>query len=127
MNPQLTNKKILVVDDDTNFTSDLKMWLSREGFRVHVAQVGQAAIQFYRLYRPYAVVLLDLHMPKVDGFKVLKEIKNTDINARVAVLTADASERDRVNAFGADAFWVKPINRKTISGLIYSLVRNSYS
>jgi len=121
MSPQLTDRKILVVDDDADFASDLKMWLKREGFCVHVAQVGKAAIQFHRLYRPYAAVLLDLHMPKVDGFEVLKEIKGTDVRTRVAVLTADATTRDRANALGADAFLVKPINREAICGLMQQL------
>ena len=127
MSPQLTIRKILVVDDDAGFASDLKMWLSREGFCVHVAQVGRAAIQFHRLYRPYTAVLLDLHMPKVDGFEVLKEIKNTDIGTRVAVLTADATARDRASALGADAFLVKPINRKVICGLIQQLATTTLS
>ncbi len=121
MGPQLTNRKVLIVDDDFGFATDLKTWLSGEGFQVHVAHVGRAAIQFHRLYRPYTAVLLDLHMPKVDGFEVLKEIKNTDIGTRVAVLTADATARDRAIALGADAFLVKPINRKVICGLIQQL------
>lgn len=127
MNTQLKNRKVLIVDDDAGFTSDLKMWLTREGFSVHVAQVGRAAIQFYRLYRPYSAVLLDLHMPKVDGFEVLKEIKSTDIGARVAVLTGDANAHDRASALGADAFLVKPINRKVICGLIRELSTSSLS
>jgi len=127
MNPQLTNRKVLIVDDDFGFATDMKTWLSREGFQVHVAQVGRAAIQFHRLYRPYTVVLLDLHMPKVDGFEVLKEIKNTDIGTRVAVLTADATARDRANALGADAFLVKPINRKVICGLVQQLATTTLS
>ena len=122
MSPQFKSKKILVVDDDAGLTSDLKMWLSREGLRVHVVQVGRAAIQFYRMYRPYTAVLLDLHMPKVDGFEVLREIKSCDINARIAVLTADVHARDRACALGADAFLLKPINRKAISELIHKFM-----
>lgn len=127
MDTQLTNRKVLVVDDDVDFAADLKMWLSREGFCVHLAQAGRAAIQFYRLYRPYTAVLLDLHMPKVDGFEVLKEIKSTDIGSRVAVLTADANACDRANALGADAFLIKPINRKVICGLIRRLATTALS
>ena len=127
MSPQLTNRKILVVDDDACFASDLKMWLSREGFSVHVAQVARAAIQFHRLYRPYTAVLLDLHMPKMDGFEVLKEIKSADVGTRVAVLTADATARERASALGADAFVVKPINRKAICGLIQQLATTTLS
>ncbi|MBC8217184.1 MAG: response regulator [Planctomycetes bacterium] len=127
MSPQFTNRKILVVDDDADFASDLKMWLSREGFSVHVAQVGRAAIQFHRLYRPYTAVLLDLHMPKMDGFEVLKDIKSTDVGTRVAVLTADATTRSRANALGADAFLVKPINRRAICGLMQQLATTTLS
>jgi CheY-like chemotaxis protein len=127
MSSQLTNRKVLVVDDDAGFASDLKMWLSREGFSVHVAQVGRAAIQFHRLYRPYSAVLLDLHMPKVDGFEVLKQIKSADIGTRVAVLTADASARSKADALGADAFLAKPINRTAICGLVQKLASNTLS
>jgi len=127
MDTKFTNRKILVVDDDIDFTADLKMWLSREGFRVHVAQAGRAAIQFHRLYRPYTAVLLDLHMPKIDGFEVLKEIKKTDINTNVAVLTADANACDRANALGADVFLIKPIDRKAICDLVRELTTTTLS
>jgi DNA-binding response OmpR family regulator len=127
MSPQLTNRKVLIVDDDPSFASDLKVWLSHEGFSVHVAQVARAAIQFHRLYRPYSAVLLDLHMPKVDGFEVLKEIKNADIDTRVAVLTADPSARGKACALGADAFLVKPINRAAICGLVQKLSNSTLS
>ena len=70
--------KVLVVDDDHEFACDVKMWLTKEGFCTQVVEVGQAAIQRYRLYRPYAAVVLDMHMPKVDGMQVLREIKKTD-------------------------------------------------
>lgn len=121
MSPQLTNKKILVVDDDAEFASDLKTWLKREGFCVHVAQVGRAAIQFHRMYRPYAVVLLDLHMPIVDGFEVLREIKSTDMDTRVVMLTGDATACDQASHLGVDEFLVKPVKRTAICGLIQHL------
>jgi DNA-binding response OmpR family regulator len=117
----------LVVDDDAGFASDVKIWLSREGFRVHVAHVGRAAIQFHRLCRPYSAALLDLHMPKVDGFDVLKEIKSTDLRTRVAVLAADPSARGKATALGADAFLVKPINRHAICGPVQQLARTPLS
>jgi DNA-binding response OmpR family regulator len=118
MNPQLTNGKILVVDDDAGFASDLKLWLSRDGFSVHVARVGRTAIQFYRLYRPYTAVLLDLHMPRWMGLRCSKRLSVRILALGGAVLTADATARKRVSTLGANAFLVKPIDRKTICGLI---------
>jgi two-component system response regulator QseB len=127
MSPQLTRRKILVVDDDAGFASDLKIWLSREGYCVHVAQVGRAAIQFHRLYRPYAAVLLDLHMPKVSGFEVLKAIKGTDVRTHVAVLTADATALTQASDLGADEFLVKPVDRETLCGIINRLASTTLS
>ena len=72
-------------------------------------------------------MLLDLHMPKVNGFEVLKEIKNTDISTRVAVITGDTEAHDRVSALGADVLLVKPINRKVICNLIHRLVTTSFN
>jgi CheY-like chemotaxis protein len=119
---QAENPKVLLVDDDQDFVSDLEMWLTKLGFCAHVAQLGQAAIQHYRMYRPYDAVILDLHMPKVDGLQVLTEIKREDATAKVAVLTADAAARENAMAMGADAFLVKPVGRKAICRLLGRLV-----
>ncbi len=124
MNPGKTNRRILVVDDDWDFAAHLKEWLTRDGFCVHVAQLGRAAIQFYTMYRPYAAVVLDLHMPKVDGFEVLHTIRSTDLECKVAVLTADPTAHDRALAAGADAFLVKPIGRTALCDHIRRLIRS---
>jgi CheY-like chemotaxis protein len=121
MNTHREQPKVLVIDDDHEFLSDLKAWLTREGFRTHGVGLGKAGIQHFRLYRPYAAVVLDLHMPKVSGLDVLREIKSTDIGTRVAVLTGDATARDQAFAHGADAFAVKPIGRKGICELVNRL------
>ena len=116
--------KVLIVDDDPDFLFDLKTWLTHDGFKAHTAEVGRTGIQRFRLYRPYAVVILDLHMPKIDGFDVLKEIKAIDIKAKVVVLTGDASARDRAEALGADAFIVKPVGRTELSYFLRKVIRN---
>jgi CheY-like chemotaxis protein len=125
MSAQSVGPKVLVVDDDSDFVFDLKTWLTQEGFRIHAVEVGQAAIQRYWMYRPYAAVVLDLHMPKVDGFQVLKQIKKADANTKVAVLTADATARDEANALGADAFVVKPVGRKAVCELVHGLTNTA--
>ena len=83
MSAQSVGPKVLVVDDDHDFVFDLEMWLTQEGFSTYSAEVGQAAIQRYWMYRPYAAVVLDLHMPKVDGFQVLKQIRQADDHRRM--------------------------------------------
>lgn len=125
MTSRAEKPKVLLVDDDHNFASDCRTWLAREGFCTQAVGVGQAAIQRYRLYRPYDAVILDLHMPKVDGFQVLREIKRADARAKVAVLTGDGSARDNAVALGADAFVVKPVGRETVCKLVRTLVNNA--
>lgn len=124
MKTQPVQPKVLIVDDDSDFLFDLKAWLTCDGFKAHTAELGKTGIQRFRLYRPYAAVILDLHMPKVDGFEVLQEIKATDIKAKVIVLTGDATARDRAEALGADAFIVKPVGRKELCHLLRKLMGN---
>ena len=121
MSAQSVGPKVLVVDDDSDFVFDVKTWLTQDGFCAHAVEVGQAAIQRYWMYRPYAAVVLDLHMPKVDGFQVLKQIKKADANTKVAVLTADATARGTAAELGADAFVVKPVGRKAVCELVHRL------
>jgi len=125
MNAQSMGPKILLVDDDHDFVLDLNTWLSKEGFHTRSVELGQAAIQQYLMYRPYAAVVLDLHMPKVDGFQVLREIKKTDANAKVIVLTADATARDTAAELGADAFVVKPVTREAFCTLVGNLANHA--
>jgi CheY-like chemotaxis protein len=125
MNAHHERPKVLVIDDDHDFLCDLKAWLTREGFRTHGVEVGKAGIQHFRLYRPYVAVVLDLHMPKVNGWDVLKQIKSADSSTKVAILTGDATAREQAFALGADAFVVKPIGRKHICKLVNRLTGNA--
>jgi len=117
--------KILLVDDDHEFVLDLQTWLTKEGFHTRTVELGRAAIQDFLMYRPYAAVVLDLHMPKVDGFQVLREIKKADANAKVIVLTADPAARDGAAALGADAFVVKPVSREALCKLVASVANKA--
>jgi CheY-like chemotaxis protein len=125
MSAQSMGQKILLADDDHDFVLDLSTWLTKEGFRTTTVELGRAAIQHYLMYRPYAAVVLDLHMPKVDGFQVLREIKRADATAKVIVLTADDTARDSAAELGADAFVVKPITREAFCTLVASVANNA--
>ena len=121
MKDKTERPKILVVDDDHDFACDLKAWLTKEGYCVHVAELGKAAIQHFNLYRPYAAVLLDLHMPKVNGYDVLEEIKITDFRTKVAILSGDTTA-GRGNIPLADDFVLKPVGRKDICRCVRNLL-----
>jgi DNA-binding response OmpR family regulator len=104
---------VLVADDDRDVQNLVRFRLEREGVRVVTAADGEAALQLAREQRP-DVCILDVMMPKLNGFEVLKELRDDEATAgiRVILLTARSGEGDVDQAFdvGADDYVTKPFN-----------------
>jgi DNA-binding response OmpR family regulator len=104
---------VLVADDDRDVQNLVRFRLEREGVRVVTASDGEAALQLAREQRP-DVCVLDVMMPKLNGFEVLKELRDDEATAgiRVILLTARSGESDVDHAFdvGADDYVTKPFN-----------------
>lgn len=101
--------RILLVEDEANVASFIKRGLNEEGFDVDVAFDGLMGLRFYDS-RKYDVVILDLNLPKINGFDLCKEIKANDKTQPVLLLTALDSITDKEKGFGsgADDYLVKP-------------------
>jgi len=104
-------KKVLLVEDEKNIILGVRTSLEAVGYEVHVVEDGEAALDFVRNQKP-DLILLDLLLPKVDGFEVCAKLKK-DAETKdipVVVLTAKATEEDRrkVMELGADAYMTKP-------------------
>lgn len=117
---------ILVVDDEPNIVRQLSFVLDRVGLRVIVASDGEDALRLVREARP-KVVLLDVMMPRMNGYEVCGAIKS-DPELRdtyVALLTAKSQESDREKglAAGADEYIVKPFNPIEIAEHLKKLTR----
>jgi CheY-like chemotaxis protein len=93
-----------------NCGRSLSAYLERDGMRIRMAQDGEEALQSFRQLRP-DLVLLDIHLPKVDGVDVLRMIRN-DSDVPVIMVTALADDVDKLLALrlGADDYVVKPFN-----------------
>jgi DNA-binding response OmpR family regulator len=104
---------VLVADDDRDVQNLVRFRLEREGVRVVTASDGEAALELAREQRP-DVCVLDVMMPKLNGFEVLKELRDDEATAgiRVILLTARTGESDVDQAFdvGADDYVTKPFN-----------------
>jgi DNA-binding response OmpR family regulator len=104
-------KKVLLVEDEKNIILGVRTCLDAVGYHVEVVEDGEAALENIGRDKP-DLVLLDLLLPKVDGFEVLGTLKsNSETSAiPVIVLTAKAGEEDRQRALelGADAYMTKP-------------------
>ena len=104
------SNKILVVDDDLNICELLKIYLENEGYTVFVANDGQAAVDTFTAKSP-DLVLLDIMLPKMDGWQVCREIRKTS-GVPIIMLTAKGETFDKVLGLelGADDYVTKPFD-----------------
>jgi len=119
----MQNQRILVVDDDKNICELIRLYLEKEGFSVTLAYDGQAALTLFKESAP-AVVLLDVMLPKMDGFQVCREIRRIS-NIPIIMLTAKGETFDRVLGLelGADDYMVKPFDNKELVARIKAVLR----
>ena len=106
----MEKKKILLVEDDNTLAGVYESRLEMEGFEVNHVVNGEDALSTAVVFRP-DLILLDVMMPKIDGFDVLDILRNTPetTNMRVIMLTAlsQAKDRERAESLGADDYLVK--------------------
>ena len=119
----MMDKKILVIDDDTNICEMLKIYLENEGYEVKTASDGVEGISYFKMYEP-DLVLLDIMMPKKDGKEVCREIREIAPKP-VIMITAKGEVFDKVLGLelGADDYMVKPFDLKELSARIKAVLR----
>jgi len=117
------NARILLVDDETPILDLVRGYLEREGYAIATAEDGVAAVEHVRTERP-DVVVLDVMLPGLDGFEVLRQIR-TFSDAYVLMLTARSDEMDRVVGLsvGADDYLIKPFSPRELVARVKALLR----
>ena len=117
--------KILVVDDDLNICELLKLYLENEGYTVFTANDGQEAVNTFQAKSP-DLVLLDIMLPKMDGWQVCREIRKTS-SAPIIMLTAKGETFDKVLGLelGADDYVVKPFDAKEVMARVKAVLRRT--
>ncbi len=123
----MSDTKILVVDDDPNISDLLKMYFENEGYEVKLAADGSEGLNFFKMYEP-DLVLLDIMLPKKDGWQVCREIR--EISSKpVIMVTAKGEVFDKVLGLelGADDFVTKPFDMKELSARVKSVLRRYQS
>lgn len=117
--------KILVVDDDKNICELLKLYLENEGYTVYVANDGQEAVKAFQNKTP-ELVLLDIMLPKIDGWQVCREIRKIS-SAPIIMLTAKGETFDKVLGLelGADDYVTKPFDAKEVMARVKAVLRRT--
>ena len=118
--------KILVVDDEARMRKLVRDFLTNKGFAVIEAGDGEEAVDTFFAQKDIALVLLDVMMPKMDGWEVLKTIRKYS-RVPVIMLTARSEERDELQGFslGVDEYISKPFSPKILVARVDAILRRS--
>lgn len=114
---------ILIADDNQQITSILEEYAKKEGYTPVIALDGSAALEQFRLKRP-DIILLDVMMPKMDGFEVCREIRRTS-NVPIIMVTARGEDFERIMGLdiGADDYIVKPFSPAEVMARVRAVLR----
>ncbi|WP_407271001.1 response regulator transcription factor [Radiobacillus sp. PE A8.2] len=121
----MTKYKILIADDEEQMVALVGSYLDKEGYQTVVAYDGTEALSYWQR-QPFDLLILDIMMPKLDGFSVCKTVRESS-NVPIIMLTAKSEELDRVHGLkiGADDYIVKPFSPKELIARVEALLRRS--
>jgi two-component system alkaline phosphatase synthesis response regulator PhoP len=117
--------KILVVEDETQITRTLRLYLEQAGYQVVIIADGALAMPAFRHERP-DLVILDLHLPHVDGWEVCRQIRR-ETDTPIIMLTARSEESDKLIGLelGADDYVTKPFSPREVTARVRVVLRRS--
>ncbi|MDD5940297.1 MAG: response regulator transcription factor [Lachnospiraceae bacterium] len=118
--------RILVVDDESRMRKLVGDFLRRDGYEVLEAGDGQEAVDIFRENRDIALIIMDVMMPKMDGYQATKLIRE-ESKVPIIILTAKSEERDELEGFdlGVDEYVTKPFSPKTLVARVGAILRRS--
>ncbi len=119
------SNKILIVDDDVNICELLRLYLEKDGFETVVANDGETAVEYVSKYNP-DLILLDIMLPKLDGWQVCREIRK-NFDTPIIMLTAKGETFDKILGLelGADDYVSKPFDTKEVIARVKAVLRRS--
>ena len=119
--------KILVVDDESRMRKLVKDFLEREGFEVLEAGDGMEAMEIFYEEKEIALFILDVMMPKMDGWQVCREVRQSS-KVPIIMLTARSEERDELQGFdlGIDEYISKPFSPKILVARVEAVLRRTH-
>ena len=118
--------KILVADDESRMRKLVKDFLIKSNFEVLEAEDGSQALDLFYATKDIALIILDVMMPKMDGFEVCREIRQTS-QVPIIMLTAKGDERDELQGFqlGVDEYISKPFSPKILVARVTAILRTT--
>lgn len=121
----LKPESILIVEDETRIREMIKEYIEPEGYTIHEAADGVAALDLFK-NNTYSLIILDIMLPKVDGWHVCREIRKTSF-VPIIMLTARGEEYDKLFGFelGVDDYMVKPFSPKELLARMKAIIKRN--
>lgn len=118
--------RVLLIEDDFSTARGVEMLLNKDGFLVDTAEFGCDGLEIGKLY-DYDVIVLDLMLPDIDGFEIIRRLRASNIITPVIVLSgiSDSNDKAKCLDIGADDYITKPFERKELISRIQAVVRRS--
>ena len=118
--------RVLLVEDDQMMAKNIENMLNSEGFNVFTTEYGEEGLDLGKLYE-YDVIILDLNLPDISGFDVLRKLRSSKISTPVLILSGLSETDDKIRGFGvgADDYLTKPFNKEELTARLNAIVRRS--
>jgi two-component system, cell cycle response regulator CtrA len=118
--------RVLLVEDDAGIAHSIELMLKIEDFNIYRADLGEEGIDLGKIY-DYDIILLDLNLPDISGYEVLRSLRSAKVTTPVLILSGLASIEDKIKGLrlGADDFLAKPFHKDELVARIHALVRRS--
>src|SRR5271154_5751208 len=118
--------RVLLIEDDSATAQSIELMLKSESFNVYTTDLGEEGIDLGKIY-DYDIILLDLNLPDMSGFEVLRSLRVSKVKTPILILSGLAGIEDKVRGlgFGADDYMTKPFHKDELVARIHAIVRRS--
>ena len=118
--------RVLLIEDDTALARSVELALRREGMQVDVTDLGEDGLEIGKLY-DHDIIILDLGLPDVSGYEVLRRMRDSRIRTPVLIMSGDSGIEQRIKGlgYGADDFVPKPVDLRELVARIRAISRRS--
>ena len=118
--------RVLLVEDDTSTAKSIEMMLKSEGYIVDSADLGEDGLEIGKIY-DYDIIILDLMLPDMDGYDVLKSLRASKVDTPILILSGLSELDNKIKGlgFGADDYLTKPFDKRELIARVQAIVRRS--
>jgi two-component system, cell cycle response regulator CtrA len=118
--------RVLLIEDDSATSQSIELMLKSASFNIYTTDLGEEGIDLGKIY-DYDIILLDLNLPDMSGFDVLRKLRVAKVKSPVLILSGLAAIEDKIKGlgFGADDYMTKPFHKDELVARIHAVVRRS--